>query len=129
MAQNVAGPSVTRNERTDRFLQALNGCPVTPALGCITGSAATSNASTAAPFPLVGGTLYLLQADTACYVATGASSAAALAAVTGSSASLGGFLFDPAFGPSFLVVLQPADTCLAMVPVTGTTNLKVFAQV
>jgi hypothetical protein len=129
MASNTPGPSVTRNERTDRFLQALNGCPVTPALGVITGTAATSNGSTAAPFTLVGGTLYLLQADTACYVATGATSAAALLAVTGSSATVGGFLFDPAYGPSFLVMLQPADTAIAMVPVTGTTNLKVFTQV
>jgi hypothetical protein len=127
MPINTPGPSPARDTSVDRYLQRLNGCPVYA--GTVTGSAATSNASTSpAPFALQAGGMYLLQPDTACYVATGPSSAAAIAAVTGSSASLGGgFLVDPAVcGAGFLLTLRPSDTHVAMLPSTGTTNLKVF---
>lgn len=130
MAQNIPGPTNTRDERTDRFLQVLNGCPITPAIGCITGTAATSNGSTVTPFSLNNSSMYFLQADTACYVGSGPDSATAIANVTGSGATAGGFLVDPAvYGVGFMITLRPSDTCVAMVPVTGTTNLKVLRMV
>src|SRR5690348_4615508 len=107
----MAAP-VFRNRPPEVALVALNGCPVTPILGLITGSAATSNSSTGTAFTMVAGQLYALQPDTACYIATGATSAAAVTAVTASSASVGGFKIDPAFGPTFYLALPGTDAFL-----------------
>jgi hypothetical protein len=121
---------VFRNRNASGQLSELNGTPLTPCAGCVTSSgSATSHSTTATPFTLSPGQLLAIQPDTACYVATGATSAAAITAVTGSSATAGGFKIDPGFAVTYYLALPGTDAFVAILPVSGTTNLKVFQQV
>lgn len=102
----------------------INGHPTF--VGVITGNAVKNNSDTAVPFTLDAGALIMLQPDTKCTVGFGIAAAlASTAAAKGAGAGPG---ITVEAGEKYYVTLFHDAAFLAMVPDSGTTNLKVYTQ-
>lgn len=100
-------------------VEALNGMPVL--LGTITATTTKNNSTTAVPFytaaPDLSGRVLMLQADSACYVVFGATSALAVATTAG---------VKLAADEKFYVTLRSDTGLVACLPGSGTTVLRVY---
>jgi hypothetical protein len=100
---------------------ALYGDPVH--LGTIAATTSATNGTTAAPFHAADGTerltgkLLVLQPDVACYVRQVATAAETVTAANGFLLSGGGTVY---------MSMRSSKGFLAVLPVSGTVNLKVF---
>lgn len=85
-------------------------------LGTISGSAATDNGSTGSPFTIPVGCAVLCQPDAACYL----SSEFTHSTISSSNAVLVGA------NEKWTAFLWSTESQVAMLPVSGTVNVKVF---
>lgn len=90
-------------------------------LGTITATTTKNNHDTAVPFNNtgngLGGKVVMVLADTACYIATGTANTVAVTAANG---------YPLAAGDARRFTLKSLNGWLACLPVSGTTNLKVW---
>jgi len=98
------------------IIMVLNGSP--SFLGTIASAgASTTNASTATPFTITKGSCLLLQGDAAFHFKAGDSSS--VSAATASTVKL-------TADEKFILVLEADQTHLAIIPSSGSANVKVF---
>jgi hypothetical protein len=94
-------------------------------LGTIVSSgASTTNLTTAAPFQLKAKTKVSVQCDAACYVVEGSADSGTALTVSAATGLLlqSGYLFDIALG----FAGSATNYQIAIIPVSGTVNAKVF---
>jgi hypothetical protein len=118
--QTALSVDLTGNLRTTSgaILLKLNGSP--GYLGTIVATASVNNHTTAAPFnntsTALAGKYLVLQSDTSCYIAAGNSNAVAVTAANGIQLEA---------GEKFTMYLA-TNGWVAVLPVTGTSNVKIF---
>lgn len=118
-----AAPGNARMMDLRNTMERLNGRAVLKGVIAISGGTSTTNTSTAAPFTISGGSVLMIECDTAAvHVATGASGCSVSHDIT-----------NAAFGPQIknahdqrYIITESLDTCVAVKVSSGSANCAVF---
>lgn len=114
----IPGQAANRPYGELNFFHLLNGVPVK--IGVLTtAGASTTNATTAVPFTVTGGTILKVTCDAAAIITIGSA-----ASTSYTNAAFGDVM---AIGVSKYFVLRPSDTAIAVAG-AGATNCAVFAM-